>query len=486
MWPSRFSRLFLIVLWVIIVGIISACSSKPVINGQPKLPDGIYEVNPVFREFYAHLGGEEVLGVAISSMFENENIKYQYTENCLMEYDASRSSNQQFALAPLGSEMGISDPPITNSSLPGNRVVDGYIIYPDFVALYDSLGGARFVGRPLTQIRYNPKHERFEQYFTNLGFYQQDGNRSNQVGLLEYGAWKCDQYCRHMRDENGIISNAPSYPQPFAPITEGLGLALTGLPLGSPHKTADGYLEQVYENIVVITDPQNLQYFQLRPLPEMLGVEATPLVQQIDDPRMVFYPIEGNLGHNVPRIFVDFINQHGGLVISGTPITEIYPYEQVYRQCFKNICLDFIPGETFDQQIQPAQLGKEYYEMHQSVITQANNEVDLTHKETLRLKVWEEYPKIDSNQKQVISVQIWDENTSNPLPNFEPTLTVRLPDGTLTTYIYPPTDQKGYTTFELPPLQAKNGSMIIYKVCLNDPGNSPICVEESYIIWGNP
>jgi hypothetical protein len=109
------------VLWVIIAGIISACSSKPVINGQPKLPDGTYEVNPVFREFYAHLGGEEVLGVAISSMFENENIKYQYTENCLMEYDASRSSNQQFALAPLGSEMGISDPPITNSSLPGNR-----------------------------------------------------------------------------------------------------------------------------------------------------------------------------------------------------------------------------------------------------------------------------------------------------------------------------------------------------------------------------
>jgi hypothetical protein len=122
-----------------------------------------------------------------------------------------------------------------------------------------------------------------------------------------------------MRDENGIISNAPSYPQPFAPITEGLGQALTGLPLGSPHKTADGYLEQVYENIVVITDPQNLQYFQLRPLPEILGVEANSLVQQIDDPRMVFYPIDGNLGHNVPRIFVDFINQHGGLVISGTP-----------------------------------------------------------------------------------------------------------------------------------------------------------------------
>jgi hypothetical protein len=61
-------------------------------------------------------------------------------------------------------------------------------------------------------------------------------------------------------------------------------------------------------------------------------------------------------------------------------ITEIYPYEQVYRQCFKNICLDFFPGETLDKQIQPAHLGKEYYEMHQSVIIQTNNEVDLTHK----------------------------------------------------------------------------------------------------------
>ena len=50
----------------------------------------------------------------------------------------------------------------------------------------------RYVGKPPTELHYNPETQRYEQYFENLGMYWLESEGPEHVRLLNYGAWKCD------------------------------------------------------------------------------------------------------------------------------------------------------------------------------------------------------------------------------------------------------------------------------------------------------
>ena len=71
-------------------------------TGNAAIQRSSHEVAPVFREFYAELGGMETMGPAISPLFTFDSVSYQYTLAGLMVHDPEAPVNQRFFLAALG------------------------------------------------------------------------------------------------------------------------------------------------------------------------------------------------------------------------------------------------------------------------------------------------------------------------------------------------------------------------------------------------
>jgi hypothetical protein len=463
--------------------ILSACGPISSVQPTSKAPEGTYSVDPIFREFYSLLGGEDVLGYAISPSFSFDQVQMQYTENALMRYDPKASSAQQYSLAPLGAELGINDAPIVLPQQSGTRVVDGYVIYDEFLKLYDRMQGARFVGRPLTQVRINSDHDRIEQYFSDIGFYRLLSDPPGKVHLLAYGAWKCDLACRSQPPANAIVSRAPYVAEPMIESLNRLGSDFTGRPLSPPYIAADGELEQIYENIVAFADPSNIRMVHLRPVPSMVGYSPSAPVQAIKDARMRFYPLQGNLGHNVPVVFENYIVMHGGMEMAQAPISEIFADGKVYRQCFTNYCLDFDPAAARALQIRPAPLGSLYLQMIQAKTPAPD--LNLTSK-NVTLKIQAAKAMISSDQEQEVLLSVVERGSGNPIPNLEAQLDVTLPDGSDNQYHFPPTSEDGRASLVLPAIHVTNGSMIALNACLNSSGGTPACATDSFVIWSNP
>src|SRR4030067_1800704 len=203
------------------------------------LPSQTMQVAPLFAEFYAMLGGVDVLGPVISPLFESGNLKEQYVESGLMVFDETATGNDRFRLASLGLEFVISNPETLEPMQPGGRSIDGRLIPAEFLLMYDKLGGARYVGRPLTDARYNPEKQRSEQYFENLGFYRLDQDPPGAGHLMAYGAYAGDRSCRHSASSARIPGRKLVLPEAFESKAQQLGSAITGEILTEPHRTAD-------------------------------------------------------------------------------------------------------------------------------------------------------------------------------------------------------------------------------------------------------
>ncbi|MCL4562688.1 MAG: hypothetical protein M1281_19010 [Chloroflexi bacterium] len=473
----------LLILGIVLILLTSACAPDQSLAATPP-PDGTYPVDTIFREFYNTLGGERNLGYAISQVVEDGALTMQYTENAVMRYNPSASPSEKLSLAPVGEELHQKDQPMLLPEQSGARIIDGYIVYEDFVHLYDALQSSRFAGRPLTQVRINYDRGRIEQYFENVGLYELLDDPQHIVHLLSYGVWKCDAYCNYKGDANAAVSPQTAFPEPLIGSLARLGVDFTGRPLSEPYVASDGMIEQIYTNFVLYADPTNVELVNLRPIPPMVGFPETPPVAKQNDDRVVFYRMGDDLGHNVPKIFDEYISAHGGIEYSGTPATEIFQYEAVYRQCFKNYCLDYDPNAAEALRVRLAPLGELYLQKYppaQSVST-APSSAPVSY----RMSVKEAVGLIPSSQAQKISVDIVDDVTQAPAPNLEPELSLVLPDGSQPVYHFPATDASGHTALTLAPISAENGTLVPYTVCLNQPDGHPACVQDSFVIWGNP
>lgn len=517
--------------------ILSGCAdSPPVATGAQDMG---YEIDPIFREFYLYLGGQNTLGAGISPVIIKGNQKYQYTDAALMVYDLDMPAKQRFSLAPLGLDLKISDPKVPAPSTQGERYVDGHVIFPDFVSLYDALGGVRQVGKPLTEVHYNPNTKRYEQYFANLGFYRLEGDTTGTIHLLSYGAWKCDSSCRQNTSANAAIGDHPQIEGLFADTITRLGMDFTGFSLTDAYMAADGKMEQVFENVVLVAQGKKVV---LRSIPEKLGLFPDPLVANHNDPLFEFYSIQGNKGYNVLQAFLAYLNQHGGYPLSGAPIGELSRMnDQVYRQCFVNLCLDY--DQSAPSPVRPAPLGYTYKDLTvqptavarvepseiaptkvptaaptpvpptptaaaapSAVETRPAVETDppasapvtgpaaentpppvdpalVAMGPAISIQVWETYPMVASNQAQEIGVSVLQDNS--PLANLSPVLVVTWPDGSQKPYVFPPTGGDGQSRFSVPPIAASNGTLVPYQVCVASPAGSKFCVKDSFLIW-NP
>ncbi len=427
-----------------------------------------------FHEFYNLLGGEAQLGKALGPAFQQNGKTYQYTENVLLVYDESLPTGERFNFEPLGLTFQISDPPLpAPANQPDVRYLNGHVVFADFVPLFDQLGGARFVGKPLTEVRWNAEQSRYEQYFEKMGFYQRQGQ--TQIYLIPYGLIAC----RERQTEPGcsltaadaMIASTEYLPQPFLPIVQRLGQDFTGTPLSEPYRASDGMLEQIYENVVLAVDPANLRTIGLRPLPLLTGYQPGPLAPPISDHRMVFFPLDqGNhRGHNVPKPFLEYIAAHGGNELAGQPMGELFEEKGIRRQCFTNYCLDFDPAAPPGAQIRPTPLGHTYLRQKNYLPAQ------------MRLVAWETQSTVAPGGQQVLGVMVYNDTPAQPMQNIEPTLELFLPDGSVRKMTFPPTSAGGTTYLSVQLSDIKTGETVNYKICITQPGGAPVCVTESWL-----
>lgn len=454
--------------------LLAACSS----GFNSTQAANLYPVEPVFKQFYDFLGGQARLGGAISPMIVKGITQEQYLENALMVYDPSLQPSQQYSLAPLGDQLGLQDQPLSNINLPSVFSVDGYIVYDSFVPLYKEMGGARYVGKPLTGVRYESDVHRVEQYFENVGFYLDLGNPRESAKLISYGRLVCGETCgQQANSPAAIVEIELPYGEPFTSTVARLGEDFTGARLAGPYKLTDGSLEVIYQNLVLYAHAEGSERAALRPILSLLGVTPEPLVTQLNNPNVMFYGIEGEFGYNVPLVFSDYIAKHGGFEIIGQPISELKAGEDGKAgQCFSNACLQYLGSG----QVQPLPMGAEYkgrFYDQLSPLVQATFE-------QIRIEVWEEHSQISSSQEQIIYATL--HAGTELLAGLQPYLEIMLPDGGASIYKFPPTDAGGQTQLMVPPVQAQNGTLIPYKVCLQGFNAGEVCTNESYMIWGNP
>ena len=448
-------------------------------NERAALLEGTFPVDPLFRQFYEQLGGQDTLGPAITPIFEKDDLFYQYTIGALMMYDPQSSSEQRYRLAPLGLDMGIYELPVPMPEGVNDRYIDGHVVDEKFMPLFNEMGGKRVVGKPLTEVYKNTEKKRYEQYFENIGFYWVEGDPADAVHLLAYGAWKCDEYCRASAPLNSVIQLPSQHAQPFVKAVARLGLDFTGLALTPPYLASDGRLEQVYENVVLVIHPSQPEIVRLLPVPERVGIERDVLMPAVREPGMFFYPFDGNLGYNIPVPFMEFIHSHGGIDFIGAPITQPIQLEDgLFRQCFINMCLQEQMDEAGSVQVSPVSLGEKYRDLFydsQEAGFDPGSSMDIT------IQIWEGFPMVSPEQEQEIGVVIY--GNGRPLANVEPVLELVLPDGVQETYILPPTDENGETQLILDPLQADIGTLVPYKVCVGAETEQMFCVMDSYLIW---
>lgn len=487
--PQVRARKIVLMIAFLVVLLLGACSAGRNRLTPPATPEGAFPVDPLFIDFYDNLGGQKVLGPAISPLFSFNNRQYQYTQNVLMEYYPEAAPSERYLLASLGLDMGIREPAVSKPTQAGVTYLDGHILFGPFIPMYNKLGGNRIVGKPLTEVHFNPEKQRFEQYFETMGFYWSETDPLDAVYLLAYGAWKCDVRCRFYQI-NGIVELPKMNSNPnndlFNDTVARLGSDFTGFALTPAFKDPDGKIERIYGNVVLVADPENGDQVTLRALPKAVGVLEQAPVPPSGTHGMVFYPVQGELGYNIPQAFLDYIMAHGGIETSGPPISDLaLTTEQVFRQCFRYICLDYHLQSNLPepQRIRPAPLGFPYRDLYY-VAPKGGGNIEVPLDRAITLQVYVRYVLITSSQTQEISASIY--KGDKPQSGVEPILVVSYPDGSQGAYYFPPTGKDGKTSKVLDPIPAQNGTLVPYQVCLSTSSKDLFCVKESFVIWGNP
>jgi hypothetical protein len=288
-----------------------------------------------FTEFYNWLGGENILGPVISPKITHGEIEYQYTAATLLVFNPEANAGRQYQLAPIGLEIGVAQPPTTPESPLDHE------IFSEFLDFYIQLGGAQVAGRPITPVQYNAQVGRIEQYFENLGIYRLENDQ--EIKLIHIGTWMCGDHCSYAAPRESQVYAQTFADSPFSEAINRLDPSFTGNPLTEPYTAANGQIQQIFENVVIFADPNYPAGIRLRPILKELGVQAEP----------------NNI--EVSEYFQDYINRNSGLEFSGKPITEFTKLsDELCRQCFENLCLDYKENLPEELRIQPAPLGYSY------------------------------------------------------------------------------------------------------------------------------
>lgn len=337
---------------------LAACSESD--GGTIATQQERYSVDTEFRDLYQSLGGEEVLGVAISPQLQNSDGTFcQYTLNVKMCYNPTgRTEVERHYLAPLGETLRAFIP---SQPAPGSTQINDA-----FAQIYDKLSAVRPLGNALTNTTYNSEKRRLEQYFDSLGFYIEIDDPQKKVHLMPYGVTACQQGCSRTIG-SGIV--APIEPikniDPTSVARLG-GYALFGAPLEEPRRNEEGNFEQALENVVIYIPANEPTAIRLRPIAVILGLpKGVPGAERFGlKENMIFVRIQGDLGYHLWIPFDQFVKQHGGSTLSGRPLNDtVYVTiggQKVPQQCYENYCLYYDAAAPEAQRIKMLDLGRQY------------------------------------------------------------------------------------------------------------------------------
>lgn len=475
---------------VFLLAFLSSCSeTKSIIVTQDW-----QTISPVLREMYDHLGGSEVLGPAISLPTEEGGRTSQYTRAAKLEFDQTRPVNTRFRLLPIGVELGYVESPKPPFDFHNESLCSAHQVAPMFLAMYEKLG-KEFIGCPISELRFNPSRNRFEQYFENLGLYRLKGTDS--VHTLDWGWIACGDPCLNSplkKDTVYSIAN-PGYVDlqyhlhpVFKEFANRLGTDLTGFPLSDPHINKDGRFDQVMERVVLsASSPDSPETVTLRSLSKEFHIPVANPRPFRQAPGFYLYKTFNELGYEIPEEVWVYILDHGGVEVIGAPITHLTVEEdQLFSQCFVNLCLYYDLTETGMPRVYPMSLGYIYNSFVPPPKNPAPGDLLETPetKERLTLNVWASMPSVKTNQQQEIGV-IASRN-GNPEAGVTPILIIFLPDGRHLKISMSPTGDDGRTGVRLPTLDAASGSIINYEICVETESNKLYCNGNSFVIWDNP
>ncbi len=471
------SRLVAILISLLFIGLLAACASSLASSSQTT-----YQVDATFSDFYREFGGISTLGPAISSIFTNNGLTYQYVVSGLMVYDPNQAALKRFYFSPLATkEWHINDLVEPAPTDPGIDYENGHQIWEEASSFYRQYG-PELIGLPVTGVSANDAKQRYEQYFEGLGFYRGYTEAPGQIHLMPYGVWMCGSSCAFQISDTTLPAATYSREnsateQLFLQASGRLGYGFTGVPLAPPQLGSDGNYEMAFDNVILFIDPTSGDQIRLRPLPSMLGIQAGQPGIETPTDWTSFYTIQDGLGFNVPNTFGAYINEHGGLDYSGLPMAGYLTLSDGgYSQCFTNLCLEYHPTAPRALQIRPHTLGEEYLTLGDNVSASSSSISD-----ALQINAWEDYPLIPSGQNQGINIEATQNKT--PISGLKFSLVVTQPNGIIKTYSLEPTGSDGRTRIELDPIDGSNGAIVQYEVCMLGEAVSQICFSRNYTIW---
>lgn len=465
---------------ILIIFLLSACSF------EESRQSTYYVIDPRFEELYDQLQGQKVIGPPISNkkFVSGTNQEKQYFEAAVMIYDPDASP--RYYLEPIGYEAGFSDLPNVDPENPNVRYVNGFIIPLEFSRLYDELGGARWVGQPLTRARKNPEKGIIEQYFENVGFFRFEDDPPGKVRLMPYGLWKyAGEYSKYPNVANATAKSDSLEVQksPFSDVISRLGSQFTGTAITEPYRGNDRQVEQVFSNVVIYQDDQSPMGVSLRPVVEMLGFAHDPYQVPDEEVEMYFREVENGKGYYIPDYFIDFVSRYSGFELSGEPITQLGTNaEGQKQQCFENYCLVADPDND-GAKVSLVPLGQKYKQEITLAVSSPAPAEEMGQRRNIILDVWEQSPQISSSEKQQVGACVHEGDL--PLSGVQGELLMTTPNQGLITYQLPSTDAGGCSFIALDPIPGNNGTTIDYQVCFQGLGEEKACKQDSFLIWGN-
>lgn len=481
---KKSSTFITVLLTLAMLGLMAGCSRSvpPAASGKT------YPVSPPLLAFYNRLGGEDVLGPAISKLKDDPIGQCQYTVNAMLCLNPMVAGDESFSLYPLGNELKVSEISTTPASTDGLSV-NGFTVYEEFVPIFERFSQTTYAGNPISQVHINYAQQRVEQYFEKVGFYRNFSDPIGTVKLLAYGAAACTRGCSYHPAIQAELTN-PSISLSDLNLMEKMYSLTDPAPFGKaldkPHNAADGSLEQVYTGIVLIQDATGV--VKLRPLATILAMPTKAPGEKLYDyaSGVVFYATSDTLGYHVPILFDTFITAHGGTAVSGDPIDELYEYEKgFYRQCFTNYCLDYNPARREAKRVTVTPLGKQYLELDQSGL--ALPATPQPQPQAISLQVSETLAKVSSTEAQTIHVTALNAADLTPLAGIETEITLSLPKNKTWTSPLAPTAVDGTAVITLPILKnIQNGSILNYEVCTTNVSAGKVCASGSYLVWTTP
>lgn len=474
-----------VIVFLLVLITLTSCASKQ--NTPPN-----YHVDPRFREVYNQLYWNEtpLLGKPISNLIlmQGSSMEKQYFENGVLIYNPELSPRFYLEKLSLDPPPACLDASIEH--LPESEIspINGFNISKNFSAIYNKFG-ERWLGKPITNTCWSEKKGRLEQHFENFGFYQFLNDNPEEIHFIAYGEQKCaNANCQGSLSNTTHKQNTPTPNVSNATtlqerIESRLDASFLGKLLAETYTASDGKEEIIYENIVIVDNPNNSGGISLRSIRESLNITADPLETQKTEMR--FRVIENEKGYNVPLYFDNFIQRHSGYELSGEPFTRLQDKGNgIKQQCFEGYCLEYNPNTTPNVHLVP--LGIEYHARVYNPTSTPTLTPTSTPKESanLELAIWEYQSQIPSTQAQQFAACV--SGNPNSAQDFTVALTIFLPSGREKKYHFPKSDKNGCAFIAGEPIEAQNGTTIEYQVCVMVSEMPPLCKNDSFLIWENP